>query len=68
MAILLNNDYHKERLKRELKKIYPKILTKIRIKLPQNPRKTEKIQVLNLLIKLEVQIGLILIKSQCKIS
>lgn len=39
ITILVDNGYHKEKLVTELKKIYPKIMTKIRIAITQKPNK-----------------------------
>jgi len=39
ITILLDNGYHKDLLETELKKIYPKILSKIRIKITPKPTK-----------------------------
>jgi transposase len=39
ITILLDNGYHKEKLETELRKIYPQILTKIRIKVTPKPTK-----------------------------
>lgn len=41
ITILLDNGYHKEKLETELKKIYPKILTKIRIQITPKPKKNK---------------------------
>jgi Transposase DDE domain len=37
ITILLDNGYHKEKLEKELKEIYPQIMTKIRIKITPKP-------------------------------
>jgi transposase len=39
ITILLDNGYHKEKLIEELKKIYPQIMTKIRIQITPKPKK-----------------------------
>ena len=39
ITILLDNGYHKEKLETELKKIYPQIMTKIRIEITPKPTK-----------------------------
>ncbi len=39
ITILLDNGYHKEKLEKELKEIYPQILTKIRIQITPKPSK-----------------------------
>jgi hypothetical protein len=39
ITILLDNGYHKDKLETELKKIYPQIMTKIRIKITPKPTK-----------------------------
>ena len=41
-TILLDNGYHPSQIEEELKKIYPKIMTKIRFELSPKPSKTEK--------------------------
>jgi hypothetical protein len=42
ITILLDNGYHPEKLEKELKKIYPQIMTKIRFQLSPKPSKTQK--------------------------
>jgi hypothetical protein len=42
ITILLDNGYHPEKLKQELKKIYPQIMTKIKFKLSPKPSKAQK--------------------------
>ena len=42
ITILLDNGYHPEKIIEELKKIYPAIMTKIRLKLSPKPSKLEK--------------------------
>jgi hypothetical protein len=42
ITILLDNGYHKERLETELLKVYPKILTKIRIQITPKPGKKKE--------------------------
>jgi hypothetical protein len=42
ITILLDNGYHPEKLEKELKKIYPQIMTKIRFKLSPKPSKAQK--------------------------
>ena len=44
ITILLDNGYHPEKIIQELKKIYPGIMTKIRLKLSPKPSKIEKKQ------------------------
>ncbi len=44
ITILLDNGYHPEKIIEELKKIYPGIMTKIRLKLSPKPSKAEKKQ------------------------
>ena len=44
ITILLDNGYHPEKLEKELKKIYPQIMTKIRFKLSPKPSKAQKPQ------------------------
>ena len=44
ITILLDNGYHPEKITMELKKIYPAILTKIRLKLSPKPSKAIKNQ------------------------
>lgn len=44
VTILLDNGYHSEKIVQELKKIYPGIMTKIRLKLSPKPSKAEKKQ------------------------
>jgi hypothetical protein len=39
ITILCDNGYHKEKLEKELKKIYPQILTKMRIEITPKPTK-----------------------------
>lgn len=39
ITILVDNGYHKDKLETDLKKIYPQILTKIRIKVTPKPTK-----------------------------
>ena len=42
MKHTLDNGYHPEKLKEELKKIYPQIMTKIRFELLSKPSKAQK--------------------------
>ena len=42
ITILLDNGYHPEKLKEELKKIYPQIMTKIKFELSPKPSKAQK--------------------------
>jgi len=42
ITILLDNGYHPEKLEEELKKVYARIMTKIRFKLSPKPDKTQK--------------------------
>ena len=51
ITILLDNGYHKQKLEKKLKKIYPQILTKIRIKITPKPSKDKDNPGLNQLIK-----------------
>ncbi|WP_293062745.1 transposase [Okeania sp. SIO2B3] len=44
ITILLDNGYHPEKIIQELKKIYPAIMTKIRLKLSPKPSKAQKKQ------------------------
>ena len=44
ITILLDNGYHPEKITQELEKIYPGIITKIRLKLSPKPSKVEKKQ------------------------
>ena len=44
VTILLDNGYHPEKITQELEKIYPGIITKIRLKLSPKPSKVEKKQ------------------------
>ena len=39
ITVLLDNGYHKQKLEKELKEIYPQILTKIRIQITPKPSK-----------------------------
>ena len=39
ITVLLDNGYHKQKLEKELKEIYPQILTKIRIQITSKPSK-----------------------------
>ena len=42
ITILLDNGYHRDKLQKELEKIYPQIMRKIRFELSPKPSKAEK--------------------------
>ncbi len=42
ITILLDNGYHPEHLTKELEKIYPQIMTKIKFELSEKPSKAQK--------------------------
>lgn len=42
ITLLLDHGYHPEHLTEELKKIYPKIMTKIKFELSKKPSKPDK--------------------------
>ncbi len=42
ITILLDHGYHPEKIRQELEKIYPQIMSKIRFKLSDKPSKEEK--------------------------
>jgi len=42
ITILLDNGYHPDRIRQELEKIYPQIMSKIRFELSAKPSKAEK--------------------------
>lgn len=42
ITILLDNGYHPEKLEEELKKVYPQIMNKIRLKLSPKPSPEQK--------------------------
>lgn len=42
ITILLDNGYHPDKITTELQRVYPQMMTKIRLKLAPKPTKTEK--------------------------
>lgn len=44
ITILLDNGYHPEKLTQELEKIYPQVMTKIRLELAPKPTKAKKVE------------------------